>query len=145
MRKLDGPRGKILKLDKRDDSLRYTVDVNRVSAVVKISYGAILAKEVSSVEFEAQPDTGIELICPKTVTYALQRTQIVSSVKIIYPALGGSLTVIPRTIVVLLCGGIACYSKRRITEALIASKLVDTAQQRCTQEVRIVYFASEGR
>jgi hypothetical protein len=54
---------------------------------MKVSDGTILAEKVSSVEFEAAPDTGFELGCFGIPANGLQRAKIVSGMKVVNPTL----------------------------------------------------------
>jgi len=77
----------VAKLEKCDDALRDTVDVNGIRAVMKIPDCTVIAKEVALVVVKPFSNTSLELVGPQASVNLLQRAQVVSGVEVIDPFL----------------------------------------------------------
>ena len=102
MRQCGVSRLEISKRKQCDDTLRHAMDVDRICPVVEISRGAILAKEVRSVELKTTPNGRSEFRRARIAANVLQRAKVISGVEVINPSLRSPLPVIPGTITVLL-------------------------------------------
>ena len=76
-----------LKRNQRDDTLRYTMNLHRIRAVMKISGRAVLAEKVGSVELEPAADARFELRCFGIAADGPQRAQVVAGMEVVDPSL----------------------------------------------------------
>src|SRR5216683_698908 len=80
-------RVEVFKRKERDDTLRHTMNVHGIRAVVKISRRAVRAEKVGSVELKTAPDTRFELHCSGIAANGLQRAQVVAGMEVVNPSL----------------------------------------------------------
>jgi hypothetical protein len=71
------------------------MDIDRISPVMKVPRRAVFTEKVCPVEFVAAPYARIELSCAGVLADGLQRTQVVSSMEVVDPALRRRFAVIP--------------------------------------------------
>src|SRR5882672_9784559 len=86
-RQFDITRIEVFKRKERDDTLRHTVNVHGIRAVVKISGRAVRAEKVGLVELEPAPDARFELHCSGIAANGLQRAQVVAGMEVVNPSL----------------------------------------------------------
>ncbi len=92
----------IPEFNESDYALRYSVNVDGISAVMEIPDCAVLAEKVRPIELETLTDAGIKFRCVERLSDGLQRAEVVSGMEIVNPFLRSRLTVIPGSVRVLL-------------------------------------------
>src|SRR6266700_6465061 len=79
----------------RDDTLRHTMNIDGIRAIVKIPRCAVLPEKVRSVEFKTPTNARLKLRCFSVSANRLQRAQVVSGVEVVNPSLFVRLAIVP--------------------------------------------------
>src|SRR5215467_9851436 len=91
-------RVEILKSEKRDDALRYGMNVNGISLIMKVFCGTVLFKKILSVKLKPQLLVAVKFSCVKMFSDVTERAQIIAGVKIVNPLLIRRFAIHPRAI-----------------------------------------------